>query len=344
MVRNHSPDSAPNSSGRGLNGIGFVLKKKKNCAAGVARLRDNLSNMHGLAISGALLFVGLACAQQSAANRGLKVYISVDMEGVAGTVTPDQLLPSGFEYERFRGFMTQEALAAVSAAKEAGASQIVVSDSHGNGENMLIEKFPNDVRVVRSWPRHLGMMAGIDRTFNAVIFIGYHASTHNMRGVRAHTFSSASLTRVALNGTPVSEGAFNAAIAGDLGVPVVMISGDDAAIADVRSLVGPIEGAETKRYLGFHSADTLTPQAACDLIRQSAAKALHRIGDFKPYVVRHPVTLDVTFKNYLPSEVLSYLRVIERTDSHTIRFRAQDMQEAADFMEFIEWYRIGLEP
>ena len=90
--------------------------------------------------------------------------------------------------------MTQEALAAVTAARQAGASEIVVRDSHANGENLLMEKFPKDVRVIRSWPRHLGMMAGIDRSFNAVIFIGYHASTHSLRGVRAHTFSSARLT------------------------------------------------------------------------------------------------------------------------------------------------------
>src|SRR5689334_17514079 len=114
-----------------------------------------------------------------------KIYISVDMEGVAGVVTNDQLGPGSFEYERFREFMTAETVAAVNAAKSAGAAEIVVSDSHGNGENLLIEKFPAGVRIVRSWPRHLGMMAGIDNTFDAAIFIGYHASTNNLRGVRA---------------------------------------------------------------------------------------------------------------------------------------------------------------
>ena len=114
----------------------------------------------------------------------LKVYISVDMEGVAGTVTADQLSPAGFEYERFRRFMTNEALAAVQAAKHAGATEIVVSDSHGNGENLLIELFPADVKIVRSWPRHGGMMAGLDASFDAALFVGYHASTTNPHGVR----------------------------------------------------------------------------------------------------------------------------------------------------------------
>ena len=99
----------------------------------------------------------------------LKIYISVDMEGVAGVVTADQLGPTGFEYERFRQFMTNETLAAVRAAKESGATAIVVSDSHGNGENLLIEEFPKDVHIIRSWPRHGSMMAGVDASFDAAL-------------------------------------------------------------------------------------------------------------------------------------------------------------------------------
>jgi D-amino peptidase len=280
----------------------------------------------------------------AAQPRKLKVHISVDMEGVVGTVTGDQLGPTGFEYGRFREFMTREALAAVEAAKAAGATEIVVADSHGNGENLLIEQFPADVRVIRSWPRRLGMVAGVDEGVDAAIFIGYHAGTNNATGVRAHTFSSANLTRVALNGTNVTEGSWNAAIAGHFGVPVVMMSGDDAAIAEVRKAVGNIEAAETKRTLGFHSASTLTPQASYDLIRARVRAALGRLGDFKPLAIAGPVTVDVSFKNYLPAEVLAYLPMFERTDSHSIRFRAKDMAEASRIMSFIGDYRPDLQP
>lgn len=292
-----------------------------------------------------LLFISLLLLRLSPAQPNkLKIYISVDMEGVVGTVTEDQLGPSGFEYGRFREFMTREALAAVNAAKEAGATDILVSDSHGNGENLLIEMFPKDVRIIRSWPRHLAMMAGIDSTFDAVMFIGYHASTNNLKGVRAHTFSSVRLTRVALNGTTVTEGAFNAAIAGHFGVPVVMVSGDDAAIEEVRSLVGNIEAAETKKTLSFHSANTITPEASYELIGQKVRAALRRLKDFKPLKMKTPVTLEVSFKSYRPAEVLSYLRNIDRYDSHSIRFRGSDMVEVSDFMEFLTSYSISLEP
>jgi D-amino peptidase len=295
----------------------------------------------------ALLLAGLSGSSRepaAAQPRKLKVHISVDMEGVAGTVTGDQLGPAGFEYGRFREFMTREAIAAVEAARAAGATEIVVADSHGNGENLLIEQFPTDIRVIRSWPRRLGMVAGIDDNVDAAIFIGYHAGTNNPTGVRAHTFSSANLTRVAVNGANMTEGSWNAAIAGHFNVPIVMMSGDDAAIAEVRKVVGNIEAAETKRSLGFHSALTITPQASYQLIGQRARAALGRLAEFKPLKVQTPVTVDVSFKNYLPSEVLAYLPLFERTDSHSIRFRAKDMVEASAIMSFIGDYRPDLTP
>ncbi len=274
----------------------------------------------------------------------LKVYISVDMEGVAGVVTGDQLGPGSFEYPKFREFMTRETLSAVQAAKQAGATEILVADSHGNMENLLIDMFPPDVRLIRGQPRRLSMMAGIDRSFDAVIFIGYHASTNNLSGVRAHTFSSARLTRVALNGTVVTEGAFNAAVAGYFGVPVVMMSGDDAAVAEVRSLVGNIEGFETKKSLGFHSASSLTPEASIAGIAEKVKAAFARRGDFKPYVVKAPITLDISFKNYMPAEVLAYLKIVQRVDSHSIRYVGQDMVDVSDFVDFISTYSLALEP
>ena len=273
-----------------------------------------------------------------------KVYISVDMEGVAGVVTADQLLPTGFEYERFRRFMTDEAVAAVRAAKQAGAGEIVVSDSHGNGENLLVELFPKDVRLVRSWPRHGAMMAGLDSTFGAAIFIGYHASTTNTQGVRAHTMSSAHLTRLALNGTAVTEAELNAAYAGDLNVPVVFASGDDAAIEEITARLGDMDTAVTKKTLGFHSAETLMPAAACDLIYNGVLAALSHRDRRHPYKLSHPVTLDLSFKSYMPAEILAYLRSVTRVDSHSIRFVGQDMREVTDFLDVVDWYNPDLTP
>src|SRR5918998_1121120 len=212
----------------------------------------------------------------AAQEKGMKIFISADMEGVAGVVTGEQLGPTGFEYSRFREFMTQEVNAAIEAALEAGATEIVVSDSHGNGQNLLIEKLPTNVTLVRAFPRPLMMMQGIDETFAGAIFLGYHTGTTNARGVRAHTMSSARLADVRLEGVSLSEAGINAAIAGHFGVPVIMVSGDDAVVEETAALLGDVEGATVKWSYGFHSAKTLMPEAAQQLIREKVKKAVGR--------------------------------------------------------------------
>ena len=269
------------------------------------------------------------------AQQGLKIYISADMEGVVGTVTGEQLGPSGFEYERARRWMTEEVNAAIRGARAAGATEIVVSDSHGNGQNLLLDDLPEDITVIRSWPRPLAMMAGIDETFDGAIFIGYHASTDNSAGVRAHTMSSARLTSVKLNGMVASETAINAAIAGHFGVPVIMLSGDDVIAAEASALLGDLETAVVKQAYGFHSAETLMPGAAYRLIEETVTRAVRRIDDFEPWDLDGPIELEVSLKHYRPVEVLGYLEIVERIDSHTIRYRGPDIIAVSDFLIFL---------
>jgi D-amino peptidase len=291
--------------------------------------------------SAVLLLLGSSAL---AAQRPLKVFISSDMEGVAGVVTGDQLGPSGFEYDRFRGFMTAEVLAAIQGARDAGATTIVIADAHGNGENLLLERLPDDVTLVRSWPRPLGMMQGIDSTFDAAVFLGYHAATTNPEGVRAHTLSSATLTSVALNGTAVPEAGISAAIAGHFGVPVVAISGDNVAVAEAQALIGKIEGAVVKQAISFHSAQTMTPAAAQALIRERVKAGVARRKEIRPYVLKKPIMLEVTFKHYRPAEILSYLPIVERSSAHAVRFSGKDIVEVSRFLEFLGDYSADLTP
>jgi len=298
------------------------------------------------AIKGAVLFLSaiLAAPLALAQDDGLKIYISVDMEGVVGAVTDAQLGPGGFEYQRFREFMTAEVNAAIDAARVAGATEFVISDSHGNGQNLLIDRLPDDVTIIRSWPRELGMMAGIDESFDGVIFLGYHASTANTRGVRAHTMSSANITSLRLNGIEMTEGSMAAAAAGHFGVPVIMVSGDDVAVAENQVLIGDIEGAVVKWAKGFHSAETLTPEAGYEVIRTRTKSAIDRIGEFEPYVLDTPIELELTLKNYTPVEVLGYLPNVERVNSHTIRFVGKDIIEVSNFLTFVTNFRVDMQP
>jgi D-amino peptidase len=280
------------------------------------------------------LLLLMALAGPAAAQRPFKVLVSVDMEGVTGAVTGEQLSPSGFEYQRFRELMTAEALAAVEAAREAGATEVLVVDAHGNGQNLLIERFPADVRIVRSWPRPLSMMHGIDSSFSAAVFIAYHSATTNPAGVRAHTISSATFAAVRINGMDMAESGINAAIAGQFGVPV----------AELQQLVPGAEGAVVKRAVSFHSAITLTPAAGQALIREKVRAGLARRATIRPHVLRGPLRLDITFKNYTPAEIVTYLPGIERVDAHTIRFTARDITEVARFIQFLTTYNAAMTP
>jgi len=282
--------------------------------------------------------------EEAGDDESIKIYISADMEGLAGAVTDEQLGPSGFEYQRFREIMTDEVNAAIDAARAAGATEILVSDSHGNGQSLLIERLPDDVMVVRSWPRPLGMMDGIDGSFDGAIFLGYHSSTSNTRGVRAHTMSSANVTELRLNGIAMSEGGLNAAIAGHFGVPVILVTGDDVAVAETQVIVGNVEGAVVKWARGFHSARTLTPQAAQEVIRTRVASAISRIGEFEPFVLERPIEVELSLKHYRPVELLEYLPGIERVTSHTVRYTAEDMEEVSRFLTFVLNYRVDLQP
>jgi D-amino peptidase len=290
----------------------------------------------------ALALAGLAMPLR--AQQPLRVFISADMEGVAGVVSAEQLGPSGFEYQRFREFMTAEVLAAIDGARAAGATEIVVADAHGNMQNLLIERLPADVRLVRGPGRPLGMMHGIDSTFHAAVFIGYHSATTNLEGVRAHTFASARYTAVTMNGVPMAESTFNAALAAHFGVPVVAISGDQAAVQELLDIVPRAAGAVVKQSIGFHAAETLTPEAAQAVIRDAVRTGIERRREIQPYRLAGPYRLELGFKNYRAAEILAYLPIVERTTSHSIRFTAPTVPDIARFLAFVGTYSPDITP
>ena len=288
----------------------------------------------GLAVC--LLPTQLGASQQ---NRPLRVFISADMEGIAGVVNAAQLSAGEFEYERFRKLMTAEVNAAIDGALAAGATKITVADSHGNGLSILPEELNPQARLIRSWPRPLEMMEGVDGGFDAALFIGYHASINTPGAVRAHTISSRRFYDVRLNGKHASEALLNAALAGHFGVPVVLLSGDDKIVEEAHRTIDPqIMGVTVKRAIGYHSADNLAPEAARKLIREGVKDALGRLSAFRPFTVSKPTRLEITFKNMINAEVLALLPNVERVDGATIAFTGKDMVEVMKFIAFVTQY------
>lgn len=271
------------------------------------------------------------------AQRPLKIFISIDMEGITGVVQPAQLGPGpdGWEYGRAREWMTAEARAAIEGAKAAGATEVVIADSHGNMQNLLIDQLPEDVRIVRGSPRPLSMMQGIDSTFAGALFIGYHASEYGRDAVRGHTMSSARLLHVKINGAEVGEGVWNAAIAGSFGVPILFISGDRAAVEQFRTTVPTAEGVVVKEGLGYHAAVTVTPARGQRLIREGVERAVRRVGEMKPHVVGTPLDLEVGFKLTLDAERISYIPGLKRIDAHAVAGSLPDMTAASRLLQIM---------
>jgi D-amino peptidase len=281
----------------------------------------------------AVLVLLPALAQAQARPR--KVFISVDMEGVTGVVQPPQLGPDGFEYQRAREWMTAETNAAITGIRTAGPAEIVVCDSHGNGQNILIDKLPDDVRIVRGFPRPLEMMQGIDETFAAALFIGYHASEWTADAVRGHTISSARLLGVKLNGMEVSEGIFNAAVAGQFGVPVAFVSGDRLAVTQLQKTVAGVAGAIVKEPYGYHSALTMTPAGGQALIQSAVEKAMASLGSLRPYRVTTPVNLEVGFKLTIDAERAAFVPGLSRSDAHSVKGTFKDMIEVSKLLQVL---------
>ncbi len=282
----------------------------------------------------ALLLVPLLAGAQTSPPR--KLFISVDMEGITGVVQPAQLGPDGFEYGRAREWMTGEVNAAIAGARDAGPTDVIVADSHGNGQSLLIDKLPDDVQVVRGFPRPLEMMQGIDGSFAAAVFIGYHASEWTVNAVRGHTISSARLLGVRLNGMEVSEGIYNAAIAGHFGVPVAFISGDRLAVTQLQQVVPGAEGAIVKEPYGYHSALTVTPARGQAMIHEGVRRAMAKLAALQPYRVRTPIELQVGFKLTIDAERAAFVPGLTRADAHTVKGTFPDMLQITKLMQVID--------
>jgi len=285
--------------------------------------------MHPSRMLLSLGFVLAATVVRGAEAQTLKVYISADMEGVGGVVTPYQVDRKQDEWGRFRKFMTQEVLAAIEGAREAGATQFVVSDSHGSMENLLIEDLPEGTRLVRARPRPLGMMEGLDASFGAVVFIGYHAAADTESAVMAHTYRGAMGIRdLRVNGVSVPEGGWNAAIAGHFGVPIAAISGDQTVCRQVSDLVGPIETAVVKQAGGIYTATVMPPVESQRLIREKVKAGIVRLPSLKPYAVKTPVSVEIEMGTTADAEIWSWMPGFVRA-RNAVRYTAKDMLEAA---------------
>jgi D-amino peptidase len=286
-----------------------------------------------LSILAAVLFVtALVTAGQQPAKK-LKVFISVDMEGISGLINWDETSQGGPDYPLFRKLMTEEANAAISGALDAGATEIVVRDAHDSARNILPDLLRPEARLIREWNGPLSMMEGIDKTFDAVVFIGYHARAGTPDAVLKHTMSL-SLFDVILNGVRMPEGGWNAAIAGYFDVPVVFLSGDSAICRQIKEIIGPIETVAVKDGIG-KAASMIHPAKSREMIEKGVAAALRNLKAYKPYKPASPYKLEIVFTDENQALRASWIPGAVRTSERSVAFTS------ADFMDIIKDFRLA---
>ena len=260
----------------------------------------------------------------------MKILIATDMEGITGVTTWDQVTPGHAEYARFRRLMTQDVNAAIRGVFEAGAQEVLVADGHWNGSNILVEELDSRARLNTGSPSPFSMMQGIDESVDGVIFMGYHARNGSPNAILDHTWSSRTVANLWLNDILTGEYGLNASLAGHFGVPVIMVSGDQTACAQVTELLGDMETAVVKKATGRFAAECLTPQAAQEMISASAARALGRLaeGDVPdPFVLDSPVRVAVEFFASDMADRATRIPFTERNGTR-VSFTAQSMASA----------------
>jgi len=257
----------------------------------------------------------------------MKIQIAADMEGITGVVHWDQVSSNSPDYPRFQVLMTADVNAAVRAAFEGGAEDVIVTDGHANGRNILIEELDPRARLNSGSPSPLAMVEGIGNDVVGVVFVGYHARVGTPNAILEHTWSSRTVSNVWVNNLPYGEIGLNAAVCGHFGVPVIMITGDQSACTEAEQLLGPIEKAIVKRAQGRMAAECLHPEVAQGKIYSAAKNAVSRLKAGHapgPLLVETPIRLAVEFTTSEMADRASQLPGALRS-ARKIEYTADDM-------------------
>jgi D-amino peptidase len=271
----------------------------------------------------------------------VKLYISSDMEGVAGVCAWEQVdarAPHP-DFATFRRYYTQEVVSAIEGARAGGADQVLVNDSHGPMRNLLLDQLPADVRVIFGNRKPLSMVQDADAGFGGAFFIGYHGAAGDADAVLCHTYTPSVIYEVCINGVRCSEATINAGLLGYYGVPLLLVTGDRTTVEGVQRQMPWVRGAIVKESIGNFAANSMLPAAAQRAIRAAAEQAVREADAAKPYRFDPPVTLDVQLVTAAQAHLVATIPGFERTGSRSVRFVNDDY--VVVFKAFVATWRLG---
>lgn len=275
----------------------------------------------------------------------MKVYISVDMEGIGGVVSLSHVLSGSKEYERFRKWLTEEVLAVIEGAREAGATKITVADSHGGMTNILIEDLPENVEVVSGFPRPICMMYGIWEGYDTAFFIGYHARKGTRGAIMDHTIAGRIFRYIKINQKETSEFYLNALLAGFYNIPVSLLSGDAAICREAKTAIPGIEVVITKQGITRWSAKTKTLKSIKRELKEAAIRAIKKVRErkIKPLRIEDNIILELGFYSTDTADIVEMIPGAERVDGLTVVFKTKNILEAYKLIELAMIIGIGID-
>ncbi|WAH36636.1 M55 family metallopeptidase [Alicyclobacillus dauci] len=255
----------------------------------------------------------------------MKIFISADMEGISGVATNQQLKKEA-EYQRFRKLMTADVNAAIDGAFRGGATEVVVADGHGNMSNILIEELDERATLVSGNNRVMCQLEGFDESFDGIMFVGHHGREGGSeRTVISHTLAGVAVNELKVNGKVVGETELNTIVAGSLGVPALLITGDDAYVAEVKETLPEISAAVVKRGVDRFAAELIHPLKAHALIREAAEEGARRAKQTEPYKMDGPFTFELQFKGSNQALMTTTIPQVELVDPKTVRFTCENL-------------------
>lgn len=259
----------------------------------------------------------------------MRVYVSCDMEGVAGVVRPEQTNPDHAEYQVYRRLMTAEVNAAVEGALAAGVQEVLVNDGHHRGTNLVLEDLNPAAEVLSGHPKPQYMAAGMGPGFDAAFFVGYHAGAGTQDAILPHTYAPSRLvTAVRLNGAVQSEGSLNGYLCGAFDCPVVLFTGDSAAVSQMHEFCLELEGVVVKDGFGGYAARSLSPNVARERINTAAKRAVERRPTIAPMRPPSPVHLEVDFVRPAMADSCERIPGVRRESPLTVSWRGEEYMEA----------------
>lgn len=263
----------------------------------------------------------------------MKIYISTDIEGTSGIVDWNQVLGEGPEYQYGRGLLMDEVNAAIDGAADAGATEFVVNDSHAAMRNLLPRELHGSATLITGKHKPLYMMQGLDAGFDAIFFIGYHGSIGHERAILSHSYNPRAIWEARLNGTVVGESGINALVAAQFGVPIALVTGDQATADEAREIAPTAELVVVKDSISRFAASNLHPQQACTLIRAGASRAIQHLAEQQPPQLPAANELELTFLTADMAEMACWVQGTRRTGVRTVVVTAE--QPLTLFQQFV---------